>query len=170
MRLILPSLVYKKAYLNALEEVKHETGRTQLNKPEVNESFEEFVKRLNDNAKGINLSRGYVPDTMFWLIDKKELIGRVDIRHRLTKSLLRHGGHIGYYICPKKRKMGYGRKILKLSLLKAKRLGLSRVLLTCDDDNIGSRKIIEANGGVLKNIIRPEKDKPKTRRYWIRKI
>jgi len=167
MRLILPSLTYKRAYLDALEETKYETGRTRLNKPEVNESFEGFVKRLNNYARGMGLPEGYVPSTMFWLINKDQLIGRVDIRHRLTRSLLRHGGHIGYYIRPSKRKMGYGRKILEFSLLKAERLGLSRVLLTCDDDNIGSRKIIEVNGGVLKNIIEPEKNKPKTRRYWI---
>jgi len=151
MQLILPSLKYKKSYLEALEESKNEAGETQLNKPEVNESFEDFVKRLNENSKGINLPKGYVSATMFWLVEKGDVIGRVQIRHELNDFLFREGGHIGYYIRPSKRRMGYGKKILELSLSKAKKLGLSRVLITCDDSNIASRKIIEENGGILEN-------------------
>src|SRR3989338_7171193 len=104
---------------------------------------------------------------MYWLIDNDEVIGRVQIRHVLNDYLLNYGGHIGYYIKPSKRRMGYGRKILKLSLIEAKKIGLKKVLLTCDEGNIGSQKIIESYGGVLKNIIKQTSDKPLTRRYWV---
>ncbi len=164
MRLILPSIKYKESYKEALEEAKYETQETQLTKPSDDESFEDFVKRLKDNAKGLNLPKGYIPATMFWLIDNNEFIGRLQIRHKLNKNLLVRGGHIGFYIRPAKRKRGYGTKILKLGLKKAKRLGLLKVLITCDDNNIGSRRIIEKNGGVLENI---ENSSPKERRYWI---
>ncbi|MEK9134718.1 MAG: GNAT family N-acetyltransferase [Patescibacteria group bacterium] len=167
MQLILPSLKYKASYIEALEESKNETEETQLNKPAENQSFEEFVQQLNDNAKGINLPEGYVPATMLWLIDKNKVIGRVQIRHELNDYLMKYGGHIGYYIRPSKRMMGYGTKILELALVYAEKLGLSKVLITCDDDNFGSRRIIEANGGILENIITVEKGKPKRRRYWI---
>jgi predicted acetyltransferase len=49
----------------------------------------------------------------------------------------------------------------------AKLLGLARVLLTCDEDNLGSRKIIESNGGELENIIAVEGWPVKARHYWI---
>jgi len=164
MRLVLPSIKYKELYKEALEEAKHETQETQLNKPSDGESFEDFVKKLKDNARGLNLPKGYVPATMFWLIDNDEFIGRLQIRHKLNENLLKHGGHIGFYIRPSKRKMGYGTKMLKLGLKKARKRGLPKVLITCDDNNIGSVRIIEKNGGILENI---ENGNPKERRYWI---
>ena len=51
--------------------------------------------------------------------------------------------------------------------LARQKLGLTRVLLTCDDDNVGSIRTIEKNGGVLESIVAgPHGGKPK-RRYWI---
>ncbi len=167
MQLVIPSLQYKDAYLQALEEAKNETGETQLNKPEDGQSFAEFVQKLKDNAEGINLPPGYVPATMLWLIDNDDLIGRVHIRHTLTEDLMQHGGHIGYYVRPTKRKKGYGKRMLELALKEARKLGLVKVLITCDDNNIGSIKIIEANGGILENILDTKGVKHKTRRYWI---
>jgi predicted acetyltransferase len=105
---------------------------------------------------------------MLWLIDKDEFIGRVQIRHELTEYLEKYGGHIGYYIRPTKRKMGFGNKILEMAINEAKKIGFEKVLLTCNDDNIGSWKIIEANGGVLESVLDPEKEgEKKKRRYWI---
>ncbi len=167
MQLVLPSLKYKREFLEALEESKNETGDTRLSQAEENESFEDYVKRTNDNSKGQNLLKSHVPASTFWLIDKGELIGRTQIRHELNDFLLKANGHIGYYIRPSKRKMGYGKEILRLALLEAKKLGLSKVLIDCDEDNTGSWKIIEANGGELENVVEIEKNKPKKRRYWI---
>jgi predicted acetyltransferase len=167
MQLILPSLKYKKEFLEALEESKNEKGETRLSRARENESFEDYVQRMGNDAKGLNLLKGNVPATTFWLMDKNILIGRVQIRHKLNDSLLKRGGHIGYYIRPSKRKMGYGKEILRLALLETKKLGISKVLITCYYDNLASQKIIEANGGVLENTIKIEKDKPETRRYWI---
>jgi len=168
MELVLPDVKYKESYLEALKESEGEESGARLKKPEENQSFEDFVKRFHDEMKGLNLKEGYVPATTFWLIDKGEFIGRANIRHELTDNLFKYGGHIGYHIRPSKRKMGYGKKILELALQEAKKMGFKKVLLTCDDDNVGSRKIIEANRGVLENIIEGEKEgEPKKRRYWI---
>jgi predicted acetyltransferase len=78
------------------------------------------------------------------------------------------GGHIGYVVVPEFRRQGYATSILRLSLKIARdKLGISRVLVTCDDDNRGSIRTIEKNGGILENIINgPDLDTPK-RRYWI---
>ena len=170
MELVLPSLEYEESFLEALEEAKmdNESNGTNFQAPKEGESFEDFVNSFYDEMKGVNLPEGYVPATMFWLIDNGEFIGRVQIRHKLAEALSKHGGHIGYYIRPSKRKMGYGKKILEMALLEAKKIGFEKVLLSCNDSNIGSRKIIEANGGVLESILEPEKEGDlKKRRYWI---
>ncbi len=165
MKLVLPTLEFKQSYLEALEESKDEIGETRLNQPAQDQTFEQFVQELNDHSKGKNLPRGYVPATMFWLVDKNEIIGRISIRHELNDFLLQHGGHIGYYIRPSRRQMGYGKRLLGMGLREAKRLGISSALVTCDDDNVGSWKIIEANGGVLENLI--DEEDGRLRRYWI---
>ena len=99
----------------------------------------------------------------------EEFIGEISIRHNLTDSLLRYGGHIGYGIRYSKWNSGYGTKMLALALKKAKHMGLNKVLITCDEDNIGSAKVIENNGGILENIIENiiEGKKIYTKRYWI---
>ncbi len=167
MKLLLPSVKYKQSYLKAVKEGRDEVGITILKKPKKDEPFEEFVKKLRGEAKGLNLPEGWVPATELWLIDNEEFTGRVNIRHELTDHLLKVGGHIGYWIRPSKRKMGYGKEILKLALLEAKKLGIIKVLVTCDEGNIGSCKIIEANGGILENIVDNDNDHPLKRRYWI---
>jgi len=57
--------------------------------------------------------------------------------------------------------------MLSYGLVQARALGLERVLLTCDEDNIGSRKVIEANGGVFENCIQVADWPTKVCRYWI---
>ncbi len=94
-----------------------------------------------------------VPETWLWLVDGDEYIGRASIRHELNDELLLVAGHIGYEIRPTKRRQGYGTQILALALERAREMGIYKVLVTCDTDNFGSRKIIEANGGKLENEI-----------------
>ena len=167
MKLVKPSTKYEKEYLNALSEAEIDTGDTRLISPEKGQSFKAFVKKINEQAKGINVSDGHVPSTTLWLIDNDQFIGRVSIRHELNEKLTKSGGHIGYYIRRSKRKMGYGMQILKLGLQEAKKIGVTKALVTSDDDNIASIKIIEENGGVLENIIEIEENKRMLRRYWI---
>ena len=122
MELVLPDVKYKESYLEALQEPESEVNDTRLQKPEENQSFDDFVQKLHDQIKGLNLKEGYVPATTFWLIDKGQFIGRANIRHKLNEHLLKYGGHIGYHIRPSKRKMGYGTKILELALAEAKKI------------------------------------------------
>ena len=113
---------------------------------------------------------GYVPASQFWLVTESGVyIGDVDIRHCLNESLKRYGGHIGYKIRPTCRRRGYGTLICRLGLAKARLLGIGDILITCDDDNIASYKIIEANGGVLRDRVDNGRE-VLTRRYWIRAV
>jgi len=172
MQLVTPSILYKDSFLDALKEYQKEKLDDRqdiflINASFLKNNFQEYVDKLLDESSGKDLPRGYVPATTYWLIENDELIGRVNIRHSLTKGLFMIGGHIGYDIRPSKRRKGYGTKILEYALLKAKALGLTKVLVTCDETNIGSKKIIEANGGIFENSVSQGKERPRKLRYWI---
>jgi predicted acetyltransferase len=77
--------------------------------------------------------------------------GRLDIRHRLTPSLTEVGGHIGYDLRPSARRRGHSTTMLCEGLAVARTLGIELALLTCDHDNIASRRVIESAGGMLEN-------------------
>lgn len=111
---------------------------------------------------------GKVPDSVFFLLDdeRNKLLGAVNIRHYLNDFLLREGGHIGDGIRPSERGKGYATKLIALALEECKQLGIERVLLICDKDNIGSAKSIISNGGVLENEIL-DSEGILIQRYWI---
>ncbi len=129
-------------------------------------SFAGFVDELGEWSKGRALPDGWVPDSRFWLIDDDEFVAKVDIRHRLTEALRLRGGHIGYAVRPTARRRGYGRTVLSLALRPCRDLGLRRILVTCDTTN-ESRRIIEANGGILEDIVEVRDRAVPTMRYWI---
>ncbi len=171
MKLVLPSIEYKKSFLEALEEWREVEQKMEIEESLVqtydsSADFAEFVERLRGRAEGKSLPEGYVPNTYYWLVDKERFIGWLDIRHSLNDSLLKTGGHIGYTIRPRERKKGYGKEILRLGLEKAKELGITNALLTCNSDNHASINIIEKNGGVFENTATTDQGVIK-RRYWI---
>ena len=130
--------------------------------------FRQYLDLLADQQRGTNLPPNHVPTTFLFAFVGTRIVGRVSIRHSLNGSLERVGGHIGYVVVPEFRRRGYATEILRQALqIVRERLGLPRALVTCDDDNIGSIRVIEKNGGRLENIITgPDLAKAK-RRYWI---
>jgi predicted acetyltransferase len=108
-----------------------------------------------------------VQQTTWWLVEGDTYLGRISIRHALNDSLLFEGGNIGYDIRPSARGKGLGTLQLALALPKAREIGLTRALLTCDWDNVRSARVIEANGGVFQDEV-PVPGKTRiNRRYWI---
>ena len=162
-----PSVKYKESFLSALKEYHEEKRNLDKDEKEIGDDFTKFIQHLKDVSQGINMKPGWVPENTYWIVDKDGYAGRVSLRHELTDKLLNFGGHIGYEVRPSKRGHGYGTKALELVLPKARALGLKRVLITCHSTNIGSRKIIEANGGVLENEIPGEDGGPSRLRFWI---
>lgn len=129
-----------------------------------NISKDEFVKYLqkkHDSSQGINLKPNRVPSTEFILYINNNPVGIGRVRHYLTEELLNHAGHISFAIAPEFRGQCYATILLKSLLEQAKMLNLSKVLLTCNENNIGSYKTIEKNGGKLDRIHSGE------RFYWI---
>ena len=102
-----------------------------------------------------------VPISTLWYIDGDTYLGTVLVRHRLTPELARRGGHIGYHVAPRYRRQGHATAMLAAGLAYCRdSLGVTRVLITCAESNTGSRRVIEANGGALDDILDGEC------RYW----
>jgi predicted acetyltransferase len=168
-KLVRPCEQYKCSYLEAIAEFQQEGMYLQLDIESLARDFQPHVDDLLSRTERNPDRPELVPETTLWLLGSHEYIGAVSVRHELNASLLRFGGNIGYDIRPSKRMRGYGKLILRLALVVAQELGLTRVLLTCRPTNVGSWKIIEANGGVLENEIDVETPDGvlRTRRYWI---
>lgn len=130
--------------------------------------FPRYLDVLAQQEQGVNLPQDNVRSTFLFAFAATRIVGRVSIRHSLNQFLERVGGHIGYVVVPEFRRRGYATTILSMSLQIARdKLGIRRVLVTCDDDNIGSIRTIEKCGGILENVVSgPDLQTPK-RRYWI---
>ncbi|GIP31682.1 GNAT family N-acetyltransferase [Paenibacillus sp. J2TS4] len=130
-------------------------GENGFTNPFPMNSFEEFVQslpRFVEKAGGINLPDQYVPQTIYWLYVDGRPVAFGKLRHYLNEKLLEYGGHIGYIVRPCERGKGFGTLFLQKLLEAAKAKQISEVLLTCDEDNVRSRRVIESNNGQLNEI------------------
>ena len=120
-----------------------------------------------DNLQITEEVDGKVPDTtLFCLdVDRNIFVGAVNIRHYLTEEMLVNAGHIGDGIRPSERRKGYATAMIGLALEEAKKLGIHRVLMCCDKENIASAKSIINNGGILENEV--VVNGVTEQRYWI---
>lgn len=126
--------------------------------------FDYYLEHLEEKAP----AEDRVPDSVFFLLDEERdrLLGAVNIRHELNEFLLREGGHIGDGVRPSERRKGYATEMIRLALEECRRLGIDRVLMTCDKDNVASARSIVKNGGVLENEF-VNSDGEIEQRYWI---
>ena len=129
--------------------------------------YEEWLKYLDSLLDDEKRPSNRCPGIEYFLIRENDgkLIGMISLRWDLNDEMLLHGGHIGYDIRPSQRRKGYNKINLYLCLLKAKEMGLEKVLFSADDDNLGSVKTILSLGGVLENKI--NYDGSIIGRYWI---
>ena len=128
--------------------------------------FARYVERLAEQERGENLPGHFVPNSFRVADVGGVIVGRASIRHRLNERLLQEGGHIGYGVLPEHRRRGHAIEILRQSLAIVAGHGVERVLVTCDDDNVGSATVIERCGGVLAEVGVGHDGQP-LRRYWI---
>ena len=125
--------------------------------------FDAYLKSLEESEP----KEGNVPASTFFAYDRERdiLVGAVDIRHSLNEALLFDGGHIGDGVRPSERRKGYATEMIALALDECRKLGIEKVLMVCNQENTGSAKSIQNNGGVLENEINVEGET--VQRYWI---
>lgn len=167
MRLVEPSEEMEKIFIDMASDYKNSNEFRYQIAFDDNFDFGVYIEKLSDDSKVEKIKPGYVPSTTFWLIDDHgKILGVSRLRHYLVPHLESEGGHIGYDVPPSERMKGYGTILLEHTLLKAEELGIKKVLITCDADNIGSAKIIINNVGVYENeVISTESGKPVSR-HW----
>ena len=131
------------------------------------ENFEEWLKAIVDNSFEETVRQGFVPSSTYLAVrvEDDKLLGMIDIRHKLNEYLFNFGGHIGYSIRKSERRKGYAKETLGQALGKCREMGLDKVLITCDKENIASASTIKSQGGVLENEVNEEDEI--VQRYWI---
>ncbi len=124
--------------------------------------FDRFTELIADQADPkVAIRPDLVHATTLWWVEERSYLGRLSIRHTLNQSLRTLGGHIGYSVRPSARRRGHATAMLRAGLPYANRLGIDPALVTCDDDNVASRKVIEACAGV------PDERYENKLRYWV---
>jgi predicted acetyltransferase len=132
------------------------------------ENFEDWQKKLQAYSREETVPEGIVPATQFLCVNEENrVVGMLNFRHRLNDFLMQRGGHIGYSVHPDFRRQGIATRQLALGLEEARKRGLTRVLITCDRDNIGSARTIQKNGGVLENEAFDSYYGTIVQRYWV---
>ena len=115
-------------------------------------SVEEWIRDITLLETAETCPKDKVPSNVYLAVrlSDNKLVGIIDFRHHIDHPILGlWGGHIGYSVRPDERRKGYGKEMLKQTLQNCKKHGLSKVMITCDCDNIASEKTIIANGGVF---------------------
>lgn len=170
-KLIKPTISFKNEILAYKTEFgdrnKNIDGSSSLN---LFDSIEEWLIHCQLYENQVTLpNKNFVPCIQYMLVEEesKKIIGFLHLRLELNDSLRKVGGHIGYSIAPSERKKGYATYMLSKGIQQAKFFGISKILITCDTDNIGSAKVIMNNGGILENKIYEEHEKTWVNRYWI---
>lgn len=179
MELVIPDKKYKDSYIEALKDGFYLGSQSPMSDETIvaiENDFEGYlakkVLKPYDSTPKLRDDGNYysnAPQISYWLIDDGKFIGAFNLRTELNAFLMYVGGNVGYGIAPKYRRKGYATKGLELLISKARDLGMTKLLIAAREDNIGSWKTIEKNGGVLENIITLpwETDGQKHKRYWI---
>lgn len=151
--LIRPAPAYQASYLAAYDEGLI-IGLRAPGAVSPHEDFAAHLRSLDHDGQGSFDYHGHavpaVPSLCYWLVEGTEYLGSISIRARLDSPLLAYwGGHIGYGIRPSAQGKGYGKRLLALGLDICKGMGIPIVRISCDPENLASRRIIEACGGIL---------------------
>ncbi|EGQ79441.1 acetyltransferase [Fusobacterium animalis ATCC 51191] len=166
--LVKPDLSYADEIIKYKEESLKESplinGSAGLNRFS---SIEDWLEELKKRSSEATVPEGLVPSSTYLGVREKDnyIVGMIDIRHYLNEFLKQFGGNIGYSVRKNERNKGYAKQMLKLALEKCKDLKMKKVLITCDEDNIASEKVILSAGAKFEDIRSLEGKNKK--RFWL---
>ena len=173
MELIKPAKQYLQSYYEACVETwGHVHDSYILHNPNdyaiwKNHIFEDYTNKEN----GLNLPQGIVPSITYWIVEENEYIGTINIRPKLNESLKKYGGHAGFMVRVKYRNKGYGNFVGEMVLDKINSIGIKEILLTCEETNIVSKKILDKLNPtkIEKDYILLNKSRVQIRRYYYKR-
>ena len=98
---------------------------------------------------------GHVPAYRFrmTLAGRDEEIGSIELRVGNTEHIVTYAGHIGYRVDPEHQGRRYAARACKLLLPLARQAGFKTLWITCNPDNIASRRTCEIIGAELVEIV-----------------
>jgi predicted acetyltransferase len=163
-----PPRIGDEAAVRAAQEAMAEEDFTFALNLEPGMAWADWLALVDAQRRDIDVPAGLVPATFLLADVDGEVVGRSSIRHHIDHEFLaREGGHIGYGVLRDHRRRGYATEILGQSLVVARAVGVDRVLVTCEDTNVGSATVIERCGGVFESLTPTTGSDVPTRRYWI---
>ncbi len=150
LELVNASEEWAEAYLDMCrEEIAHDASLSGI-LPMTLDDFSPLLSRWKEQERRGDDATGGVPESRYWLVrNGREVVGEIRLRHYLTRTLEDFGGQLDYGIRSSARRKGYGTRLLALLIEQARRMGMREVLVMCRKTNIGSRRVIERNEGVL---------------------
>ncbi len=148
--LVRPTKEHKEKALEYRQE-HFNNGELVINGSELLDKIDDYnvwLKTVQDNTKVETVNPEWVvTDTFFAVDDKNDIVGIIDLRHKLN-DFLKDFGNCGYSVRPSKRKNGYATEMLRQIIELARELGLKKLQLSVERDNIPSVKTIVKNGGI----------------------
>jgi putative hydrolase of the HAD superfamily len=171
MRLLKPHTSFQGSFLRGLDEFATDEERQSWLavwpdwKDSITESFSGFVDHiLTQETRSLE---GFVCASTFWAVDSGEVLGRITLRHELNDSLRRVGGHVGYIVRPSCRTKGVATAMLSQLLETERAQSIGSLLVTCNEDNMASRRVILRNGGCFHSCLNQICGQPRIMRFWI---
>lgn len=173
MRLTFPTAKHEKAAVAFLDEFAaygselNGTGALDLYMKQF--SYALWLQKLTAELDIANIAPGRVPALTYFYLNEADgsICGMVNLRLALNDFLRSEGGHIGYCIRPTQRGKGYATAMLRDALAVYRTLGITPVIVSCDEDNPASARVIEKNNGVLDAAFYSDTFHSRIRRYNI---
>lgn len=171
IQLVKPSVVYKDSFLDAWDEMKTESDKSswiygRFDSFDPKNDFSSYVNELNRRC--LEPPANHVTGDVYWAVLENEVVGRIALRHDLNEDLKNVGGHVGYIVRPSYRGRGIASEMLRQILMTETARNISKLLLTCDPDNLASQRTIEKNGGIFTSSY--ESGQIKKTHYWINMV